>query len=504
MGFERICTPLSVRLRPYGDSAASATAFVVPLVAFLSAAHPGVDFWDSGEMQTVPYILGIAHPTGFPTFTLLGWAFSHAFPFGDIATRITVMCAIGMALAAWFLYRGARELDVDPASAAGAALVFALGPIVWQHGSRTEVHALAMMFAALVLWLALRWWRAPQGRLLCLTALVMGIAIANHTVAVLLLPGLVWMLAARYRSLRGRELAVACALFVLGLSLYAYLPLRSAVVYAERKDPTLALGLPPGRPFWDNDHPSTLAGFRTEVTGSEFASSSSLAAIVRPATYARVPHDYFPHVLDSFGTIGVAIAFGGLVALVRADPALATGLLLCGFLSVPFALGYEAESDVERYFLPSLWLIALLLAYGIGRIVALFDARYSVARGIGGVLFLAVIAGTLAYEGRGIFQQRSDDAARRFVAEIRSRTPPNAIVVASWNYATALAYGAYAQRSLGDRIIVTGWPTDYDAHYFQWLRRRPIFIVSTSQIQLPGFVTKTLEHTEEPIVQVLR
>ena len=34
---------------------------------------PGVGYWDTAEFQTVPAILGTAHPTGYPTYVLLGW-----------------------------------------------------------------------------------------------------------------------------------------------------------------------------------------------------------------------------------------------------------------------------------------------------------------------------------------------------------------------------------------------------------------------------------------------
>ena len=37
----------------------------------------GVMQIDSGELATVQYTLGTAHPTGYPLFTLLGYLFSH-------------------------------------------------------------------------------------------------------------------------------------------------------------------------------------------------------------------------------------------------------------------------------------------------------------------------------------------------------------------------------------------------------------------------------------------
>jgi len=45
-------------------------ALLGPLALFAFSLAPRVAFWEAGEMQTVPYILGIAHPTGFPLFVL--------------------------------------------------------------------------------------------------------------------------------------------------------------------------------------------------------------------------------------------------------------------------------------------------------------------------------------------------------------------------------------------------------------------------------------------------
>ena len=45
---------------------------------------PGLGFWDTAEVQTVAPVLGTAHPTGFPTYVLLGWLASVVLqPFGD-------------------------------------------------------------------------------------------------------------------------------------------------------------------------------------------------------------------------------------------------------------------------------------------------------------------------------------------------------------------------------------------------------------------------------------
>ncbi len=54
-------------------------------------------------------------------------------------------------------------------------------------------------------------------------------------------------------------------------------------------------------------------------------------------------------------------------------------------------------------------------------------------------------------------------------------------------YDTPLAYAAYVEKSLGRRIVVTGWPEDYSAYYPVWLADRPIVFVSDDPIlSVPG------------------
>jgi hypothetical protein len=54
---------------------AGGNALVVSVFAFLvylKTLAPSVTFIDSGELAAVACTLGIAHPTGYPLFTLLG------------------------------------------------------------------------------------------------------------------------------------------------------------------------------------------------------------------------------------------------------------------------------------------------------------------------------------------------------------------------------------------------------------------------------------------------
>ena len=50
---------------------------------------PGLGFWDTAEFQTVLPVLGTAHPTGYPTYVVLGWLASIILtPLGEPAFRV--------------------------------------------------------------------------------------------------------------------------------------------------------------------------------------------------------------------------------------------------------------------------------------------------------------------------------------------------------------------------------------------------------------------------------
>jgi len=481
----RSCTPLTYRLRL---TLAGLLAFVAPLAVYVASLHPGVDYWDTGELQTVPYILGIPHPTGFPAYIVIGWIWSHALPLGDVAYRMNLLSAVGMSAAALALFGLLVEWSVEPFFALGAALVFACSRVPWDHATHADVHAIALAAVAGAFWAAARWTRTGSARALVACSIAAALALAVHSGMILVLPGIALAALGRRPPWRTAGGVIALGVVVVAVS-YAYLPLRSSVVTAQRLDPTVALGVPVGRPFWDNDHPSTLEGFRKEVGGGEFGAGHALQSILQPSVLAELPERYGRAAIgDLAGGVLVIALFGGW-AVMRRNPMAGAGLLAGGFLPVLFVLAYTAESDPERYFLPSYWTIGVLLGVGADML-----ARGGMARSprsivaLIGTLFLFV-AGSNIYANRGAFGP-PDYSAQRFIERVRAMTPPNAVLVASWLYATPLAYGAYVEHSLDSRIVLTGWPNDYsNADYRRWLANRPVIVITDDvTLQMAGFV----------------
>jgi 4-amino-4-deoxy-L-arabinose transferase-like glycosyltransferase len=457
-------------------------AWLVPLGIYAASLNGAVGYWDTGEAQTVPWIFGIMHPTGFPAFTMLAGVFAHVFAIGSVAWRIALFCALAMTAAAWFVYRIVLELDGEVWLGVASAWLFAFGDVAWTRGTRAEVHALAAFFAIATLYAAIRWYRTGEQRALVLGALAWGLGIATHPIAALLAPALLLLFAARIRSVTLRGFALALCALLFGIAWYAYLPARSASVTAMHADPTRTLGIPPGRPFWDNDHPASPGGFKKEISGDEFGAGGAVTRIFSPQTYRDGFAAYAGVLVGEATPLGVVLALGGLYALFRRDEPLASALLLAFAFPTAFGLAYTIEADPARYYLIGFAVVAVFAGYAATEIVRALPA---LSRPVY-VLLFGLAAALLALNS-GTFAQRDSSGAQAMISSVVKNTPGNAVLITPWIDATALAYGAYVEHRLGNRIVETSWLADDAKLVPSWTRSRPVYVVGTVWGHVPGY-----------------
>jgi hypothetical protein len=131
--------------------------FGLCLTVYVLTLAPGVLGGDSGELQYIPYILGVAHPTGYPLYTLLGWLWTHGVVVGDVAYRMNLLSAVLGASTAAVLYLIVQHLTSRHAPALLAAVLFAFSPTFWMQAIVAEVYTLNTAFVVLVIYLLLMW-----------------------------------------------------------------------------------------------------------------------------------------------------------------------------------------------------------------------------------------------------------------------------------------------------------------------------------------------------------
>ena len=458
----------------------------MPLGVYLASLRGDVSYWDTADLQTVPYILGIPYPTGFPGFVLIGWLWSHAFVFGSVAWRINVLGAIACAGTAAALAAFLISMGTATAIAFGAAMLYALAGIPWRHATYIDVHPLAFCAVAWAAVYAVRWNRSIRwfDAVAGMVATMLALACDNSTA--LALPGLAFLGLSRRPPLRKTVILIAAGSLALA-AIYAYLPLRSAQVTAARVDPTLALGVAPGRPFFDDGHPATWPGLVRVVTGSDFKPHTALAGMANVAVVHRVTDDFVPLAAHDLGGFVPWLALFGGVMLWWRLPLVLAGVLVLGLLPLLFASAYTVESESTRYYLPAYFALALLGGYG----AAVFDAglhgmqRYTILAVIG--IAVIVVIATNVGDSATLFTQPRLRDGRAWIERVAADTPPHAIIVTPWNYATPLAYGAYVLHALGDRIVLTADAHAYQAKYRDWMRTRPVVVVSNDEIEYKHF-----------------
>ncbi|MGB5931756.1 MAG: DUF2723 domain-containing protein, partial [Anaerolineae bacterium] len=348
-----------VRADPLIAGGVALAAFLL----YLRTMGPSVAciFCDSLEFQLVTYKLGIAHPTGYPLYTLLGKLFT-LLPVGDIAYRVNLTSAFFGALTVALLYLTMRLALEFRLPALLGALVFAVSPVFWSQAVMAEVYTLNSAFVALTLFLLLRLKEAvDEGKEASLhpLALAYGFSLTHHRTMVLLAPAMVAFILWIDRGLfkRGREWAGLTSLFLAPLLLYLYIPIRG--VYTSSLDGTYV---------------NTLSGFVVQVIAGGYG--------VFLTGESREMAFYFALFREQFTLVGLALGLLGLFWFLR-RPKVLLLLGLAGVANFVFFLGYGV-SDIEVFFIPLFLLWACFLGGGLALlwqgVVALWERFSSLKR----------------------------------------------------------------------------------------------------------------------------
>lgn len=454
--FEKL-TPLSGR-----DTALAAALGVLALALYARTLAPGLLDGDAGEFQFAAWRLGLAHPTGYPLYLLLGGGWQHGLAlFGaDPAWALNLFSAFTAAVTVTLLFVAMRKIVPGPARVSRGVALFsaallAVNPTFWSQAVIAEVYALHGLLMVLILLAALAW--DGSMRRTVLVAGLVGLGLAHHRTTVFVIPGLlmaVWLMdrssLKRWRLWVGAGLAVS-----LPQLLYLYIPFRGTPEASPWYFPKLGEGV---IPLYVN----SFRGFLDYLSGSVFAVS-----IYGPSqALARLP-EAGALWLDHFTWVGLGLIGIGLIALVRDRRwvLLALTLPLAVMLQV-FNLFYGI-GDIYVYYIP-LYLIGAIYA-GLG-VAGVWRAAVSVfgGRDIKGkdnrmapralqhaTLLFLLIPATLSFHFFSKIDQSTNRGAGQTWAEILAADPPEGAILVS-NDRNEIVPLYYLQSVEGLRPDLTG------------------------------------------------
>lgn len=493
---------------------------LLAVVVLRATMLPSVGSWDTAEAQAVLPLMGTMHSTGFPAYVVLGWLASIVLaPLGTPAFAMNLLSALLVGVATGGVVLVARRLGAGLTLAVAAGAGFALTPATWAIGTAADAHALHVALLALLVLALLRWedlvgrrredpadpaLARRADRALVLAALVLGVAVANHALSLLLIPAIgLFVLAVEPRILtrpRLVALALAASLGTAAL-LYLELPLRAGPFRAP-----LVYG-----------HPETWAGFWEIVLGRQFQ-GDIVGPLVDPVGRLGALAALAG---DQLGPLAVVAVAGFAWSAVRHPRyALLSGVAVG--VTVLFAASY-LNARIDRYYLgPVFFAWTWIAALGAGIVEAIAgrvpgDRGGERRAGWGGtpdwrsaraalslVLGAALLAPTLlALPERWQAHDRSRETwVETWLDDALAAMEPDAVIVSWWSYSTPLWYAQLVEGRrpdvsiIDDRTLLDLGMREIGEAIDLHLGRRPVYLLRMEQSEIADLARR---YTIEPV-----
>lgn len=443
----------------YAAIAAALVAFVV----YLTTLAPSVDFIDDGELSTVCYTLGIAHPTGYPLFTIVGWLFAHLPIAGSVILRLNIMAAFftalgagGVTMLAYEIFRHwmperlrvqttkvtqktkgtkkaseravvavtERPHDVALAAAVVSGVAAAFSMTWWSQSTSIEVYPLHVFMVPMVLTFFLRMLRNEErdivNRDAKLFALTLGLSFANHMTTAWLAPACLYMYFVRYGAGKSswQKILRITPFFLVGLALYLYLPIRSAMY-----------------PPMDWGHPTTLGAFWRHFTGKQYTS----VWLFTGGDAASRQWSHFWHQMPrEFSILGALVALVGIYAMFMSPTMRRTHILIFTALlfvtCVLVAINYDIH-DIDSYFLLAFLVLTIWIGAGVMTIATNFIKSEQLKPAAAVLAIGLLIGGVEIASNHSEVDESGNYVVEDFTKNVLTNLPPHAIVFSSlWDF----------------------------------------------------------------------
>lgn len=441
---------------PWWSALPAALSVVVPLLIAVPRIPFKITNGDGGELLTAMLTFGVAHPSGYPLYTLLG-AFFGRFPvLPDVFWVIFWLSTVPVALSSGLIYRISREGSMGRAWALSASLMWVFLVPVLVMAVRIEVYPIHVLLTLLSLYGVQRYAKAPdQTRWALLATTAVALGMTNHLTSVLMVPavviGLLW--SGGRRIVNFKTLSAILGLGLLAGSLYIYLPLASL---AAEDGSTIAWGRP-GDPamFWEH------------VRGAEYDQYRSFDHI--PIGLADFGRRMQEHAFPGWWLVSV---IGGILWL-RQAPRFFLPLLVYVACALVYIASYKI-GDIGTYYPPIYAAMAIGAGYGLqflGSQLRLHDAPWG-----RGLVLAGMVAAMGGWFGNAVYWSQSSTYDGVLSADVGvqavDEVPHGSFLLTNTDAHTfTMWYQTYVVQELG-RVVHIDMRTKHHPWYRDHLRAR--------------------------------
>ena len=332
--------------------------FFIIFFTYIFTMAPSIYWGDSPELIAVAYTLGIAHPSGYPLYTLLGKLFTF-IPIGTIAYRLNIMSAFFASLTVIFLYFITFKIIKSRLAALFSSLTLGFSYTFWTQATIAEVYTLHAFFIVVLILIIMKWAETIQRFYLYLFSFVLGLGLTNHLTLILVFPAFILFLFWHIKKLNikhknlidKRIIFFMIAFFVMGFSLYIYLPLRAA------QEPLLNWGNP--------------VSFKLFI---EHISGAGYQQYFRPESALLNLEKAFLYLLTQF-PLTLAFALFGIIAIWTRDKAIVALTSLIVVFNLAYNIMYTIE-DIIVYYIPIYIIFSLFIGVGLWYFLLFFKSNF--------------------------------------------------------------------------------------------------------------------------------
>ena len=436
---------------------------IAAFILYLTTIAPSVIQIDTGELAAVQTTLGIAHPTGYPLFTILGYFFSLLLlPFSKIF-QLNLLASIYCAIAvSFFTYTAKLILDnlssfqfikavkvkskkkksfdkkqpqpvttsfelsesAKIISAVFGGLFLALSKTFWFQSTSVEVYSLhLLLITTIILALLKAFLFADKEKSYSKYWIVFAIALAfgftNHMTTILIIPGVAYLYFSQngFHSKSIKQIIFMLIIFFPILILvYSYLPIQGS------QNPAINWGNPIE---WER--------IIRHITGQQYQVwlFSSTEAAAKQFNY------FVGNLPKEFSATLIIVLAGLVVAFIKAKKFFVFNVLV--FLStVLYSINYDIN-DIDSYFLLAYISLSFFALFGILEI-ALFAAKNKMKIMIP-ISLLTILAGIQFYSSYESVNQSDNYIYEDYTKALLNSVPKNSIVFSyQWDYFISASY----------------------------------------------------------------
>lgn len=476
------------------------SSIVFVFVIYLLTLAPGVVQIDSGELAAVASTLGIAHPTGYPLFTLIGYIFTKIFFFSSKIYALNLLSALYTLGGVLFLIKinllvllqlkpqlikdkkSKKKADssiqfteeLTALLAVAGTLTIAFSRTFWLQSTSVEVYSLHILLICASIYFFLKaFFKENENKSIELKkfekewlvfAFILGLSFTNHMTSILLLPGFAYLYFSKYGFSKDAFQRILRMLipFIAALTIYLYLPISAS------KNPEINWGNPV---TWEN--------FKRHIMGWQYQSW-----IFSSTESASKQFKYFVELLPvEFAYIGLILILLGLIELSKLNRKILTFYVILFFTCLLYSINYDIN-DIDSYFLLAFISSGLIATAGYFFMVRnLFrtgnNSKYA-------ILILPVVIFIINF---GKVNQSDNTQYHEYSISVLDSAEKNSIVISYlWDFLISPSY--YLQFVEGKRkdIAIIDKELVRRSWYFNQLKRNHPLIYERSKELISGFL----------------